>query len=217
LTRPKRIFQEALRRKLDAIAITDHNSLRTFEVGSSNGFQTIAGCEYATGFGDIAGLFNKSYRPDKNVFKLIDHLKEEQALAVFVHPYRANRGGEKLVRDVADQCDLVEVWNGRSSIELNKKAMKLARALDKPVVAGSDAHSPKEIGSSQTVLDSFDPTQPLYRQLLRNPRHLSVSLASNYEKRVTSIVRSFREYRYAFTLKLVFVHCVKSLTEALVG
>jgi predicted metal-dependent phosphoesterase TrpH len=215
LARPKRVLQEALRRRLDVVAITDHGSLRTFDVRSLRELQTIAGCEYATDFGDITGLFNKTHQPCRNVFQLIERLKEEKALVVLVHPYRGNHGGETRVRDVGDQCDLVEVWNSRSSRELNEKAMKLAHDLDKPILGGSDAHSLREIGSSRTVLESVNPAQPLYQQLLKNPRHLAISLTSNSQKRISRIIRSFREYQFGLTLELMFVHSIRSLHECL--
>jgi predicted metal-dependent phosphoesterase TrpH len=203
----------AERKRLDAIAITDHNSLRSFSLPPSSNVRVIPGCEYATDFGDITGLFNTTSHPYRDVFKLIDHLRQEKALVVLVHPFRGNHGGRRLLLDVAEQSDLIEVWNPRSPLELNRQATKLAHDLDKPVLGGSDAHSLKEIGSTHTVLGSFRPSESLSNQLLRNPRRLVVSVTPASEQRVSRIIRALREYDYLLASRLAFLHCTRLVME----
>ena len=48
--------------------------------------------------------------------------------------------------------DLVEGLNARTSKELNYKAQTLARNFGLPIIAGSDAHTPFEIGRVQTII-----------------------------------------------------------------
>ena len=51
---------------------------------------------------------------------------------------------------------MVEVFNGRSEPEVNRKAEDLRSALGVPAGAGSDAHSLAEIGRVYVEMEAFD-------------------------------------------------------------
>jgi predicted metal-dependent phosphoesterase TrpH len=64
------------------------------------------------------------------------------------HPERAAK------LEIIQLCDAIEVLNGACSEEENLFALKVARALGKPEVAGSDSHSANSVGVVTTLLPS---------------------------------------------------------------
>ena len=52
-------------------------------------------------------------------------------------------------------ADAIEVYNSRYVIpHANQRALRLARAMGKPAVAGSDAHNARFIGYGRTLIDA---------------------------------------------------------------
>lgn len=56
---------------------------------------------------------------------------------------------------MASKVDLIEVWNGHSTLEENQKALELVERLEKPSVIGSDAHLYSELGNAIMVYNSL--------------------------------------------------------------
>ena len=80
----------------------------------------------------------------------IDIIHGLGGLAVAPHPYRIWSGlGERKVRDA--NFDGVEVLNARSLGIGNRKAVKLASEIGRPVTGGSDGHCKKDIGKAYTL------------------------------------------------------------------
>jgi len=61
------------------------------------------------------------------------------------HPERATK------LEIIQSCDAIEVLNGACSEEENLFALKVARALNKAEVAGSDSHSANSVGVVTTL------------------------------------------------------------------
>jgi len=55
--------------------------------------------------------------------------------------------------ELAKAVDLIEVWNARSTVEQNERALQLAGRLQKPGMYGSDAHTYAEIGNVSALVD----------------------------------------------------------------
>ncbi len=58
------------------------------------------------------------------------------------------------------------MFNARTLSVSNEKALLLARRLNKPMVAGSDAHFHPEIGNGRTLLPISDSEEELKRAIL---------------------------------------------------
>src|SRR5207253_3860071 len=93
--------------------------------------------------------------------------KGQDGLVYLEHPYDTGRRNlrEKAIERIAQQIDIVEVYNGRSQPELNRRAEELRSTLGVPAGAGSDAHTLAEIGSVYIEMEAFDGAQDFLHKL----------------------------------------------------
>ncbi len=153
LMRPGQILKRAKEVGLTGVAITDHDTIR----GSLNarklekevGVTVIPGVEILTDSGDIIGLFVNEEIRSRGWDEVIEEIRGQGGVAVLPHPYREHQN----VSELAKAVDLIEVWNARSTVEQNERAVQLARRLRKPGMYGSDAHTYAEIGNVSALVD----------------------------------------------------------------
>jgi len=151
---PAKILKIAERRGLNAIAITDHNTItggvRTFEESKEDKSEVIVitGAEIATNKGDLIGLFLNEEIKSKDVFEVIDSIRAQGGLVLIPHPFNSHKFGD--VAALMEHVDLLEIYNSRYPI--NPKQKKILETLNKPLVAGSDAHFYREIGLCLTLI-----------------------------------------------------------------
>ncbi|MCS7139325.1 MAG: PHP domain-containing protein [Candidatus Nezhaarchaeota archaeon] len=151
---PQRIIEVALKRGLNCVAVTDHNTVRgglelVREAKSYQGFIAIPGVELKTNIGDVILLFIEEEVKIKSYNEVLDYAESMDALTVLAHPYR----GHVMIDDVAKKVHAIEVLNSRSDKIANSKAYNLALKLGKPMIAGSDAHMAFEIGKAVTIVN----------------------------------------------------------------
>jgi predicted metal-dependent phosphoesterase TrpH len=151
---PEKIISVAKRKKLDGVAVTDHNTIRgglaAFKLNKSRDFEVIVGAEIKTEYDDIIGLFLNEEIKTRTFAGVVDEIHDQGGLCVLAHPYRRYDFPEKLVEHV----DLVEGFNARSPNDENNRAFAFAQVFKKPMTAGSDAHLSCEIGRGRTYVDS---------------------------------------------------------------
>lgn len=149
----KTIISSAKRRGLSGIAVTDHNTVKgglaVKEINSDADFTVIVGSETRTEFGDIIGLYLKYEITGYMFAEVYKAIKAQDGLVVLAHPYRK---GKVLPEDLLKYVDYIEGFNARSPRSLNQKAQELAEKHHIPMIAGSDAHTPSEIGMGRTLL-----------------------------------------------------------------
>lgn len=156
---PKEILKYAKKKKLNGIAITDHNviqgSLKLWKENKNmKDFVIIPGVEVSSSEGHILALgikepIPRGLTPKETIQKII----EFGGVAIASHPYRFWSGmGEENVRK--SQFKVIEVMNSRSLKKENVKAMKLAEELDCGKTGGSDCHSLKHLGNAYTEFDN---------------------------------------------------------------
>jgi UDP-N-acetylglucosamine 2-epimerase len=142
---PKKIVEIAERNGLQCIAITDHDAIQgaiEAKQYENKNITVIIGQEKTTDHGDLIGIKLQYEIKEFNFFKAVQEIKKQGGIAILPHPYK----GHKDVEEIAKHVDLIEGLNSRTSESLNKKAIRLAKKLNKPVIAGSDAHLYREIG-----------------------------------------------------------------------
>ena len=130
----EQIVTLAKSRGLDAICLTDHDSMggREFAEAYSReiGFPIFVGVEYFSLWGDITAWGVDEFpsrRDDAQTF--IDQVNRAGGFCVAAHPFRNNnRGFEEHLRDVRGLHG-VEVLNGSTSLEANRKALARCREL----------------------------------------------------------------------------------------
>lgn len=143
---PQRILDIAYSRGLDAISITDHNTIKGSSVAKSlkqDKVHVIIGSEISTDYGDVIGLFLNENIISRVFEEVVDEIRDQDGLVVLPHPYRRKK---LLNNDLLNLVDLIEGINGRSSDTSNQCAIELAGKFQKKPIAGSDSHFSFELG-----------------------------------------------------------------------
>ena len=82
-------------------------------------------------------------------------LESQDALVVIPHPFDKLRLGFKFMDQIVGRIDLLETFNSRTQLpKYNDIAKKFAEKHSLPQVAGSDSHSPAEIGNAYTEVEA---------------------------------------------------------------
>lgn len=162
----KKIITISEKKKIDCIAITDHNSIQgaiEAKKKSDKKIMIIIGSEIRTEHGDIIGLFLNEDIRSKTFFEVIDEIKTQGGLVIAPHPYKSK------IKDYLNYVDLIEVVNGRISDNLNDQAFEYAAQNNIPGIGGSDAHLGYEIGRIQTVFSyPINDEDDIRRVIIRN-------------------------------------------------
>ena len=151
------IVSLAKMRGLDAICLTDHDSMggREYaeEYSKKIGFPIFVGVEYFSLWGDITAWGIDTF-PDRRIEaqEFIDQVNAAGGFCVSCHPFRNNnRGLEHHLRE-AKGLHGVEVLNGSTDMESNRLALRYCRELGIKAIGASDAHVPKQVGTYVTWL-----------------------------------------------------------------
>ncbi len=144
---------------LDAIAITDHDSVDGAKkaLACATSVLVIPGIEVSTKQGHLLVLGVTDLIPaGLDVTATVEIARRMGALAILPHPYHLWRHGvARRKKTGMDIVDAVEVFNSRYIVgSANTKAARIAKRLGKPCVGGSDAHNARFIGFGRTFVDS---------------------------------------------------------------
>ena len=146
---------------INCIAIADHGTiegaLRMQEIAP---FPVIVAEEVLTPDGEIMGVFLKQGIPSgSSVRETIARIKEQDALVCLPHPFdtlRRLRLSEPELDELAADIDIIEAFNARSPFAWpTLKAQAFADKHGLAKSAGSDAHSPFEIGRAYVEMPEF--------------------------------------------------------------
>jgi predicted metal-dependent phosphoesterase TrpH len=157
LSDPERVLAKARARGLDRIAITDHNALEVaLDMAARHPDQVIPGEEVKTAEGiDVIGLYLREVIPKGTpMLETCRRIRAQGGIAYLPHPYAAGKGGSgRHAETLAPEVEVIEGWNARlRSAEANRRAQALAERFGKPQGAGSDAHTPGEVGNAWVEL-----------------------------------------------------------------
>ena len=161
----KQIVSVARARGLDAVCITDHDSMGLVdfaaEFSAKENFPIFVGVEYFSAHGDITAWGIDTFpdtRIDSQIF--IDHVNAQGGFRVSCHPFRNNnRGLEDHLRNVRGLHG-VEVLNGSTDMDACRNALRYARELNLKTIGASDAHVEKQIAKYVTWLPEKVTTLP---------------------------------------------------------
>ena len=165
LASPESVVRTAAKRGLTHLAITDHDriegALRARDA-APDGLTVIVGEEVKTADGDLIALFlQRAVAPGRSARDTIAEVREQGGLVGIPHPFDRHRGS--MLKDPRSEAigglvDWVEAYNARVvGGSANDRAAALARELNLPGVAVSDAHSVIEVGVAYTILEG-DPS-----------------------------------------------------------
>ncbi|WP_227374574.1 PHP-associated domain-containing protein [Haladaptatus halobius] len=135
-------------RELDGIALTNHDYYRSLSAGT---VRTIPGIEISTTKGHVLVVGpNPPTRTEPATLTPEETVKlahDRGCAAIIAHPYR-----NSTVREVDANFDAIEV-NGKHP-RTESWVQALAERHDLPMVGGSDAHYPVEVGRAFTRVDA---------------------------------------------------------------
>jgi predicted metal-dependent phosphoesterase TrpH len=153
---------------LSPIFLTDHEGIGGAQSLIEAGHAAVIGQEILTSEGEMIGLFLKNAVPSGlSPEETVDAIKGQGGLVYLEHPYDTGRRNlrEAAIERIAEQIDIVEVVNGRSQPEVNRRAEDLRSTLGVPGGAGSDAHTLGEIGSVYVEMEAFEGAQDFLAKL----------------------------------------------------
>ena len=164
---PETLLKVAKRRKLGAIALTDHNRLTLVE---DDDIVVVPGEEILTTHGEIIGLglteeIPKGLTPEET----IDRIREQGGVAVIPHPFDHFRRKTALLLNYELKTRkkyVVEVLNARYvSWKPYERALAYAIAHRAPMIGSSDAHTPWEVGKAYTFIRYCDDVDSVLKQI----------------------------------------------------
>lgn len=161
-TTPDQIISRCKKAGIDCIAITDHNTIAgAIELKRVAPFKVIISSEIHTKDGEVIGYFLSEEIPGKlPVLETVRLIKDQGGLVCVPHPFDTLRGSaieRRSLDEILPEVDIIETFNARS---LNRHHNTMARqfAVQHKLLAsaGSDAHTPDEIGRTYVEMPDFD-------------------------------------------------------------
>lgn len=158
---PEKLLKAALKKGLDGIAITDHDSVAGWEEAKKAAEKLnavlILGEEIKTKKGDILGLFLKKEIKSRDPFGVIKEIKAQGGIVIIPHPFHFPHHFRDNLEKYKDLIDGIEILNSRAVFSFaNKKALLFAQKYHLAVVAGSDAHIYLNVGDAFTLAKAKD-------------------------------------------------------------
>jgi predicted metal-dependent phosphoesterase TrpH len=167
---PDALVRAAQMRGLDGVCITEHDAIWPADdiraLADEFGFVVLRGMEVTTEVGHVLVYGLDQHTPEMAVLADLHRIvRAEGALMYLAHPSR--RYGALPPNDLASIFDSVEAQNGTEGLLQNDNASSLARGMPRPGIAGSDAHSVREIGVCATEFDAAIADEPGLVEALR--------------------------------------------------
>lgn len=157
------ILSMCRKRNIGTIAISDHNEIfGAIKLQRELPLKVIIGEEITTQKGEITGLFLKrKINPGLTLEETLRQIKAQNGVVYLPHPFDTSTGRKSMgLADALEyiaEIDLVEVFNSRTFFgRYNRMAHEFAQKYKKLAVAGSDAHTPGEIGLAGIEIDDFE-------------------------------------------------------------
>ena len=167
------IISRCLEIGINCIAITDHGTIEgALKMQTIAPFPVIVAEEILTTHGEIMGVFLKDGIPGGlSPHETISRIKAQGALVCIPHPFdifRPSALGTKITEEIADQIDVIEVFNSRTLLlRHSTQAQAFAQKYGIPQSAGSDAHTPGEIGNAYVEMPEFNGKDDFIQALVK--------------------------------------------------
>ena len=155
---PEEAILRAISLNLQGIAFTEHYSYAASEYVEGlrekyhDSILIFRGVEFSAAeghcliFGVDTDKLAIKYAPVKDVVRIVN---QHGGVVIPSHPYRGGNSIGDRIHDL-NGISAVEGYNGCNMHAFNVRAIEAAKMLSLPFTGGSDAHSPKEVGSCFT-------------------------------------------------------------------
>ncbi len=199
LTALPTVLAWAKRRRLGAIAITDHDTIEgALALADLDDLPVIVGEEIKTSEGEIIGLFLKEWiAPGETPAETVRAIHAQGGLVYVPHARDELRHSTLTLRallEILPQVDLIEALNARvTRLAANDAALALAQQHGLPCGAGSDAHQGFEIGRAFVRMPRFSDAASFMESIRRGELrgHVSsplVHVGSSYARIAKSLM-----------------------------
>ena len=199
LITPKDLIYYSKKRGLNAVAVTDHNSLDgAYKIAKETDFLIIPGMEVSSADGHIVALNIHELIPrGLSAPETVERIHKAGGVAIACHPYVYFKGCLK--ENVCSTFDAVEVINSRAfpfkrSV---KKAEATAKKLGLVRVAGTDSHYGPQIGFAYTVIEAAEPTvEAIASAIIEGncqPFGQAVPVTLNVQQEIHRVIRSAKK------------------------
>jgi predicted metal-dependent phosphoesterase TrpH len=165
---PQSLIRLAGIRGLGCVAITDHNTMDGVSqvIALKPLLRIIPGEEITTQQGEVIGLFLQEAIPaGLSVWETIQRIHCQGGIVTVPHPcdrLRRHVLQKSYWTEVLPLVDMIEGFNGRTVFKADDRfAQKIAAYYQKPVIAGSDSHTPWELGHCGMEIENYDTCQDL--------------------------------------------------------
>lgn len=158
----EKIIGRCLEMGINCIAICDHGTAEgALKMRDIAPFPVIVAEEILTPHGEIMGMFLEETIPSGlSVEQTISQIRAQGALVCIPHPFDTFRQSalrSNMIEEIAEQIDIIEVFNSRTLLPQNSaKALAFALKYGIAKSAGSDAHTPYEIGNAYVEMPEFN-------------------------------------------------------------
>lgn len=161
---PLRAVVERCQKKgINCVAVADHGTIAgAVKLRETAPFKVVVAEEVLTPVGEVMGMFLREEVPSNiPLEEAIARIKDQGALVCLPHPFDYMRGlNRKMVSMewLAPHVDVVEVFNARALPlpRADRKARRFAAEHGLLCSAGSDAHTPGEIGHAYVEMPEFE-------------------------------------------------------------
>lgn len=198
---PKDILIYAKRIGLDAISITDHDTLKgsnqAIKLSKKYDITVISGMEVSSSDGHILALgISESLPKGLSAEETVDMIHERGGIAIAPHPFDIRRTG---IGHLARICDAIEVFNSQNLDRVsNIKAERFANKYNIPKTAGSDAHSIELIGNGIIEIPSYPDIDYILKKIKSGDILLRCRYSSLTDVTKMAIKRLKLSYNYTY-------------------
>lgn len=177
---PEKVFKIARKIGLDAVAITDHDTLDGVERAKKvhkhyKDIIFIPGEEITTTAGHVIALgIKKLIQPGLTPEEAVEQIKKQNGVAIAPHPFSAYGIRNWIFRVPFDGIETLNVWG--TFLMSNKKAQHAFNNIDTAAIGSSDAHSLSTIGKMYTKIEAKERTPEAVLNAIREKRTEAVSV-----------------------------------------
>jgi predicted metal-dependent phosphoesterase TrpH len=192
-----KLVARCLEVRINCIAVCDHGTTEgAIKLKDMAPFTVIVAEEILTPKGEIMGMFLKETIPSGlSVAETISRIRTQGGLVCIPHPrdrFRPSALDGDTLEEIADQIDIVEVFNARTlPFQSQNEVKAFAQKYGLKQSAGSDAHTLAEVGHAYVEMPEFASRDDFLEALAQgricghktNPLAHFLSLGSRLKKR----------------------------------
>jgi predicted metal-dependent phosphoesterase TrpH len=171
------IISRAAEIGLNCLNVCDHNTVEgALKLQAMAPFKIIVSEEVETTEGEVMGLFlSETIPPGLSPEESIQRIRDQNGLVAVPHPFEIVRSSAMKAASlerIAHLVDIIEVRNAKTwPVQDVNRPLRFARERKLPVMAGSDAHTLREIGNYYMQMPDFEGREDFLAALAEGEIH----------------------------------------------